>query len=290
MRVLSEKNELGKYLGEPLIGLLAFNDLIPFKAEKIIIPVSSCFSSIDCAILTKSRDLIPISNKFGAGARASFFAHLLPRAANLKWRELAKAPVLKNLVDCHREFFKCQREIVYRYGVRHILGLGIADCPDPYSFYVRLAGSSLISGKTSSRKNTRKGTGENVGFKTHLPTNLSLGDERIINDIRNKCGNHKQILENLTPEKGYSSVTGFFTHRMASDLNNCPGSIEAVKKLLAAKSFYQANLNIPKWMKGDVEYTLAPGGKMDLVFCGNKAPFTDLTAQKGLLTYRLKME
>jgi hypothetical protein len=99
----------------------------------------------------------------------------------------------------------------------------------------------------------------------------------------------RSVLDLLTHQNGYASITGYFTRTIATDLNNCPNSIEFLKELIAGKKFYQANLNIQKWMKGEVEYNYVSSGKVNLKIFGDKSPLTDITAKQGLVNYLLTL-
>lgn len=257
----SEKNELGKYLGELMIGLLAFRGLVPIVKDpvKFIVPTSTCFSGIDCAILQYDGTIVPISNKFGQGAKASFFTNLLQKIVaqkkNVKrswalWNVL-KAAELANYDE------RRAKEIVYNYGVHTVLGLNIED---PFGVY-----RTILNGKETS------------------------DSKRVISAIRKQKPSNS-ILSLLTPESGYSSITGYFTRRLSRDLNSCPGSIEFMKGLLAAKDFYQVHLNRSRWAKGQIEYSYTPSGNVSLTMMGDKASLSDITAKQGMVNYNLRME
>jgi hypothetical protein len=257
----SEKNELGKYLGELLIGMLAFNDMVPIVKDpvKFIVPNSSCFSGIDCAIMQYDRKLVPISNKFGQGAKASFFTNLLPKIVSQKKRIKKSWALWKVLKAAEMADFDERRakEIVYNYGVR-ALGL---DIEEPYEVF-----KSIVNGKLAGR------------------------DVRSVVAAIRRGNPSDSVLSLLKPEHGYSSITGYFTRRLARDLNNCPASIEFLKELIAAKDFYQVNLNPSKWMKGEIEYKYVPSGNVSLTMMGDKATLSDLGAKQGLVNYLMKLD
>jgi hypothetical protein len=258
----SEKNELGKYLGEVLIGYLALAGELdaPFlngKAKKFIIPVSSCFSGVDCAIITKNDELIPISNKFGIGAKASFFSNLLPTILAFEKKIPRGASVLRNIVAIAKLFPNPERkakEIVYEYGCRHVLKIPVVDS---YQVYRDIVAEKI----TKPTKTVLKQIGHVAS-----PTVKAF----------------------LKKSKHFSSVTGFFCRRFATDLNENESSLEFLKELLAKKDFYQANLNIAKWLKGTIEYSFTQSGEIDLTFIGVKSSLSDIAAKQGLVNYQIK--
>lgn len=257
----SEKNELGKYLGELLIGPLAFRGLVPVVKDpvKFIVPISSCFSGIDCAILQYDGAIVPVSNKFGQGAKASFFTNLLQKVVAQK-KHIKKSWVLWDVLKAAEQVNFDERrakEIVYIYGIKTALGL---DIKDPFGVY-----------------------------RTLLDGNESANSKRVIAAIRRQRP-ADSVLSLLTPESNYSSITGYFTRRLAGDLNGCQNSIEFMKGLLAAKNFYQVHLNRSKWNKGIIEYSYTPSGNVSLTMIGDKSSLSDITAKQGLVNYNLRME
>jgi hypothetical protein len=258
----SEKNELGKYLGEVLIGQLALEGKLnaPFlkgKAKKFIIPVSSCFSGVDCAIITKNDVVVPISNKFGIGARASFFTNLLPTILAFEKKIPRNATVLKNIVSVAKQFANPERkakEIVYGYGCKFVLGV---DVEDPYQIYRDI-----------------------VARRISKPTREVI---KLISEDRNPL-----ITSMLTKQNNYSSVTGFLCRKFADDLNTSPASLDFLKGLLAKKDFFQANLNITKWNKGIIEYSFTQSGEIDLTIIGDKSSLSDIAAKQGLVNYLIR--
>lgn len=259
--LVSEKNELGKYLGELMVGVLAFGGYVPIveNIAKFVVPVSSCFSGIDCAIINYNGTVVPISNKFGQGAKASFFSNLLPKIVRQK-RKVNKNWSLQNVLDAAERVDYDERrakEIVYNYGVKTTLNL---DIETPFNVYKSI----------QNREET-----DDV--------------RRVVSSIREKSTS-ENILSLLKPEHGYSSVTGFFTRSLAADLNACSDSIDFMKGLLAAKGFFQVNLNRVKWNKGEIEYSYVKSGDVSLTLIGDKSSLTDITAKQGLVNYLLRME
>jgi hypothetical protein len=195
--------------------------------------------------MNRNKKLVPISNKFGEGAKASFFSNLLPKiVANRK--EIKKSWALWNIVKAASEvdFDESRaKEIVYNYGVRTSLSIPKEEIAQPFVEVYK----AIVSGGRSAAV------------------------RRVVDTIKRQT-DRRSVLDLLTHQNGYASITGYFTRTIATDLNNCPNSIEFLKELIAGKKFYQANLNIQNWMKGEVEYNYVSSGKVNLKIFGDKSP------------------
>ena len=60
--------------------------------------------------------------------------------------------------------------------------------------------------------------------------------------------------------------------------------------VLAGKEFYQANLNIDRWKKGEIIYSLTKSGDVSINIIGSKSAITDIDAKQGLINYELKIK
>ena len=61
-----------------------------------------------------------------------------------------------------------------------------------------------------------------------------------------------------------NSATSFFSRAISSQLNEDTKSITQMKEILAGKNFYQANLQINHWQKGNVNFRLINTGDIEL--------------------------
>lgn len=266
-----EINKYGVYLGELLIGLLALakknnttfspNILKTGKVKEFFVPTQSNFAGIDSIIVMDTGEHFPISSKFGVGAKASIFSNLYGKG--LEYYNKLKPSVFKDLIEVGKKNNitapeRMGKEIVYHYGVRTILGIKSGnskqDIRDVMSVY----------------KSIKKG--EMTDEAILAVQRISIQDE----------------LEKLVAEKLPDSITAFFCRTIASRLNSDKNSIEEMKKILSGKNYWQANLNISKWKKGEVEFKLANSGNVDLKIIGNKSGVNDIEAKQGLINYELK--
>lgn len=263
----SEKNQLGKYLGELLVGVLALDRSFshfhpsPFaggQVSKFIIPDDPSFSGIDTMFEMNDGTIVPISNKFGAGANASFFANILPKG--LQYKSKLDNCHFKEIVQLTDKMGITQpekngKQILYEYGIRVVLGLNKIQVPDSYEVYKALHRGEFV--------------------------NPAVGT--VIGTIREKATN-QQVLDKLP-----LSVGGFFSREMADRLNADKKSIDEMKAILAGKDFFQANLGIPAWGRGKVEYKFARTTKIELTIAGNKSTLNDVTMKQGLVNYSLRV-
>jgi hypothetical protein len=270
----SEINELGKYLGELIIGAVALknkSNLIsqnPFKsAVKFIVPDDPSFSGVDSAILLKNDSIIPISSKLGVGAKASIFTNFLPKVVDKK---NLPTSVIKDLAICAKNAKitrdklnakQGSKEIVYEYGIRYILKLNNKQVKNPYDIY------------TEIRR----------GYLTGTTNELSESASMVIDAI----SKHKDIPQNVKDALPLS-VTSAFNREIARRLNDDRVSKDIVTNILSGKDFYQANLDISKWKKGEVYFKLLHSGKASVSFIGSKAAINDIDAKQGLVNYELK--
>jgi hypothetical protein len=104
----------------------------------------------------------------------------------------------------------------------------------------------------------------------------------------------KKGVERNSIGRGLSSTSGAIIGRIVVDfeearrLNDDRVSKDIVTNILSGKDFYQANLDISKWKKGEVYFKLLHSGKASVSFIGSKAAINDIDAKQGLVNYELK--
>jgi hypothetical protein len=269
----SDVNELGKYLGELVIGVCVLGKKFsPVFSENIfagkqikefIVPDDPSFSGVDSAFVKNDGSLIPISSKLGAGAKASVFTNLLPKVMTSK-KGIGDC-VIKQIADSAKKIGitvedlnakRGAKDIVYEYGVRKILKLSQLEVPDPYQVFRDI------------KQN---------------PNKLSKPAKAVVDAIKK----HPDIEENVKAKLPYS-VTSAFSREIARRLNNDETSKKIITEILAGKNFYQANLDVNKWKKGEVFFKLLLSGDANVGFIGSKAAIDDLEAKQGLVNYELK--
>lgn len=244
----SEKNELGKYLGELLIG---YQSLKQKTVKKFVVPNSSRFPGIDCAIIDKDNKTIGISNKFGTGGKSSFFTSILQKVLIKKIpkgaRTLKRLATLATKIDS-------PREIVYEWGIRSFLGFTKNEVPDTHQIFKDLA--------------TKK---------------ISKTTKMVLDRAKQFCFVEK-FGQYLTAKEGYSSLTNYFGFELANQLSKNAEGMEFMHKAL---NFLQASLNISKWVKGEIFYTVNQSSKMKLQIQAGKSSTSDLHTKQGLITFSL---
>lgn len=266
-----EINELGKYLGELLLGYMALKtgrSPAPFagKPKEFFVPDDPSFKGVDTFLLTSS-GLYPISNKFGVGAKASFFGNLLPVALD-QYSTLPHNSVLKNLANTAKSINisssdllrnKGAKEIVYEYGVRNILGLSTKDVPKSYDVY-----NDIRSAQGDMSK-------------------LNLHSRNVVGAIQSQ--GPEQNVARVLPK----SVTAYFTRTIASQLMADAKSVDRMLEIVAGKNFYQANLDIDAWKNGKITYKITKSAEADIKVIGSKSAIDNIEASQGLVNYEVKV-
>ena len=235
----SDINELGKYAGEIIIGLLCLKgNKSPFSASfykgtvsSFRVPTDPSFSGVDSFLILSDDTIVPISSKYGVGAKASFFSNLLNKAMD---SGVPPRTVIGEVVDSAKKAGissaaltskQGSKEVLYEYGIRKVLNMPKNSVRDPYAVYTNVK----VNGK-----NTKK---------------LIPEAKQVLDKIEKMAD--KKIVDKLP-----FSMTAFFSRTMADRLNSDKKSVEAMIEILAGKNFWQANLDIAEWKKGNVKYNL----------------------------------
>lgn len=261
---MTQVNELGKYLGELVIGLLALNGELAIsgalkKGERVsfVVPDDPSFSGVDSLFIRKQDgSIIAISSKFGVGAKASFFSNLLPTL--VQNQKMVKNKTLKKLVDIVIQNGlnpnKQGKEILYRWGFDNLLNMKV----NSSQVYVDI----------------RKG--DDTPDIQKVVAAINKGTWKLDGDIKK--------IQKLLP----NSLTAFFSRSLSYMLNRDKQAIDEMITVLGAKDYWQANLNIQSWKNGQVEFGFVRSGTASLSIIGSKAAMGDITASQGMVNYLLK--
>ena len=267
----NEMNQLGKYAGEVITGVVGMKDafrkalspniLKSGRVDKFCVPTDPAFTGVDVFFLMKGGDVVPVSNKYGKGAAASFFANVLPKAMKSKLR----SSPLKDFADVAKQFATAEKmegrgapskEILYEYGCRNLLKISKAKIKDPYKEVYE----PIKAGKQTPATRV------------------------VIAAIEKYSGVDDVVIKNLP-----NSVTAFFCREVAKTMNKSKPAIDDLKEILAGKNYFQANLNINDWFTGKVNYRIVNSGDVKVEIIGSKAPTTDITAKQGLINYFMSL-
>lgn len=269
----SEINEVGKYLGELLIGVIAMSGIRNLFSSDIFehnqikdffVPDDPSFSGFDSAFTLSDGSVIPISSKLGVGAKASIFTNFMPKIMdhpipmNSIVGRMKKSALSVGITKNELERKKGSKNITYEFGIREILKISKNQIPDTYSIFME------------AKKNPKF---ENYSKELRL----------VVDEIMKHPHIDKKV-KDLLP----MSITSAFSREIARLLNQDHDSYELFVKILAAKKFYQANLDLAKWKRGEVFFKLLPSGEAKLSFIGSKAAINDIDAKQGLVNYELK--
>ena len=264
------RNQIGKYLGEILIGILLLekntsvfgSDLNVTNVKKFALPDDPAFSGVDSFYELKDGTLIPISSKYGGGAKASFFSNLL-HTANEK-RISFKDSTLSDIQSISKnkdDSIKDDQDatgILYSWGIRKVLSLTKKDVNNTKAVFEKL----------------RKGQSDNE-VKT------------VINAIK-KYKNWQTKAESKLNKDLPKTVTAYFSRELAERLNRSSVAIDELKDVLGIKNFFQLNLIIKDWQNGSVRFKVISSKAVTLKIDGAKSSMTDISAKQGKLNYEIK--
>ncbi len=262
----NNKHQMGKYLGEVLVGLLGLSNKLKYvsdynfqntRVKKFLVPESGNFPGIDSILVLADGKEIPISSKFGVGAKASIFQNIVVPSMGRHLGDSVFYDLIRTIKNLHISpdtVNKYVKMIVYYFGVSKILNVKA-----PYNSIITLY--------------------DNIRDKRRLDPY----QKKIIKDISAYPGLPPLIKKNLP-----LSTTAFFNRELASMLNADMRSIKQMKDILSDKNFQQVNLNIKDWVtEGKVNFSFSASTDTYLRITGSKSAITDVTAQNGTVNYEL---
>jgi hypothetical protein len=271
-------NNMGTYGGEVLIGYYGLKNISQVFTQKFLnskpkgfaIPTDPSFKMVDSFFVMHDNTIVPVSSKFGmgsnAGAAASFFSNLLPKAIE-NYNSLPIGP-LKKICDTVFELNYgindlerrgTNKEIVYNYGVRKILNLSYNDISNPIDIY-----RNLVSQKNNSQ--------------------LELTDDtkKVLEKIKKSDKLEPQVKISLP-----FSTTAFFVRNMIKELSNDDQTLEHLAKIISGKDFWQANLDKTKWQNGIVKYNMIKTSEAKVDIAPSKGAIADIEMSQGMINYRI---
>lgn len=258
-------NNIGVYAGEILVGWVALSgkqslyfDKNPFKGtpKKFYIPTDPKFSGVDSFIEMQDGTYYAVSSKFGRGAKASFFSNLL--SYGMKNRSNLQKSTFTDIIDVAiAGGLKStdSRKIVYLYGINNILKLK-TNIYNPERIYWAIVYESESKKKLDFQK---------------------------LNDVIDAIKEKEPKIQGLP-----NSVSNFFNRTIANSLNSDQKSLEQISNILVGKDFWQANLDVNEWSKGNLKFKWLRSGSATVKFIGNKSAASDPTCRQGWVNYELK--
>lgn len=281
-----EKNSLGAYLGELLIGYMALAgessafaepEIVRYPIEYFAVPTDPSFPGIDSFIQYKNRGSSSeggkylISSKAGSGAKASIWNNLMPLVVNYqsKGKQLPRNSALSNLIKSFKSVPNAAsngKKVVYHYGVNYILKVA-ANVNDSYSLYNQIK-SGRMNDFTAGLLETSKQIQLSLS-KSKFPTASSSDVTRNLND------NGK-------------GMTAFFSRYIADQLMSEDASLQILSNRLSGKKFYQANLDMGRWRRGEVRFATTHVKETEIKIIGSKSATHQLEASQGTVNYELK--
>lgn len=255
-------SKLGVYVGEVLIGWVAlarkqskYFQRNPFQGtpKAFYLPTDPSFSGVDSFIEMSDGSYYGVSSKFGRGAKASLFTNLLK--VGIEKETSLRPSVFKDICRTAKSNnlkYTNSRSIVYAYGVRNILKLGQNAVSNPDVAYQQAY--------------------SNKGGKELATVTAAIIKYGTSQDIKSKLP---------------ASTSAFFTRTMADMLNKDKESLNQIEEILTGKEYWQANLNISDWRKGEVNFSFVKSSKATIKIFGNKSAIGDISAKQGWINYEL---
>jgi hypothetical protein len=265
-----QKNELGKYLGEIIIGLQALKNGIQVldvikKSDKVefMLPADPAFEGLDSLFLRKADgSLVGISSKKGVGAKASWFANILAVAVHNP--RMAKSRLMKEFVTICTKYnlnpHRQGKEILYKFGFTHLLK-GVVKDSETYKPYLDIKNGNETEDVKKAEEAVR-------AYRGGVDGGSSI----------------KRQIDNQLPH----SLTSFFSRAIADLLNKDKDANDDMLRVLGAKDFIQANLDNNKWHKGVILYKFVKSKEAKLTITGGKAAVSDINARQGMINYLLE--
>lgn len=295
-----EKNQLAVYLGELLIGyeallgntsVLSSSQLLKTpstgKLEYFGVPTDPSFAGVDSYLQfiynDGGRERRLISSKAGKkGADPSFWSNVMPHITPDPNR-LNNAPTLKDLmlickaIDSGKVTGKKSMRYVYRYGVEKILEFPI--------------GPSTSTER--SRKPTINPDDLFQQLKAGCITNPVYGQvirkavqvQSSLNSSQFPEASKPAVLKSL--KNCGSGMTSFFSRYIADKLNSEAKSVEIIRNTLIGRTIFQAYIDLPKFRKGEVFFTVKKITNANIHITGSKAATDSIPATQGTVNYTL---
>lgn len=273
-----EKAQFAKYVGELVIGLVLLENKQvirgqnPFAGKRLkefIVPLDESFPGADSVMRLADNKLVPVSSKADAGAKASFFANILaPLFEHPEYIGTTKS-VVKDIytaaksvgITTSADASRGAKKIVYEYGVRSVLGVGASQLRNTYQVFDEFK-------------------------KYDKLTQYSPEVRSVYNKLQALMEREGDItaIKNLD-----SSTTVFLSKNIADRLNEDKNSLDVIMKILGAKSYYQANMDVTALKRnGDISFSMVLSGEAKINFIGTKSAYTNLDASQGTVNYELK--
>jgi hypothetical protein len=283
----TERNDMGVYLGELLIGYMllsgnkgAFSEpkILEYPIEYFAVPTDPAFSGVDSFIQYKNESDDPnkgkylISSKAGnKGASPSIWSNIMPKL-NPNKVTAENCPTLKKLYDICRAIDggkitgRNSMKYVYRYGVEEILEYEIGPTTadrkgkqgpiiNPYHFY-----RALVAGLPFPP------VYNNVILK-------AIEIQKNLNSTNFKQASSTSVTTALANNVGMSS---FFSKYISDMLNNEEESLKRMRNCITGRKIYQAYLNTSKFKTGEIFFSTKKVTTANLITTGSKSGATQI--------------
>ena len=265
-------NQLAKYVGEVIPAVAAlrgnnkpFTSSPPWRGKKglvAVFPTATQFKGADSVIIDEEGQQYPISSKSAKGASASFVGNVLATGAKY----------------CHnfeKSYFKelCELKAMYPKlaGPNFVFEAGL---------------NKFLDARVNSPKDVL------ADIKSNLNSPDKIGS--ITSDVAKKIREYPKPSGKITsPTKDLIdsnlpySATAFLAREIASKIMSDRKSVEQIEGILAGKQYYQANLNLNKFKKNSVAFTITKTDSLKFKLTAGKGQAKDPSMSQGILNFFL---
>jgi hypothetical protein len=221
-------------------------------------PDDPSFKGVDSLVELNNNMYIGISNKKSGGASASLFGNCMERLINIDGQ--TKSKELNHIINLSRgkNLKKDVMVILYEWAFH----------PKTNYLYKYIT-SPYTNNPIQIKNDIKKG-------------NINDIIERLCYNISKKYKLTAKVEQNLP-----NSLSYIITHEMANRLNNDKNALDAIALVLAAKDYYQFDLNGKKFNEGDVLYSIKHTGSSKIKILGSRAVSNDINISQSKVTYQI---
>lgn len=268
-----EKNQLGVYFGEILAGLCLLSgtksvfsglpkDISNSNITGVFFPNDPSFKGVDSVIELNGSMYVGISNKKSGGASASLFGNCMEKLIeannDINSNTLGLLVNLSKGKDLRRDVVKILYEWAFHSQSNYL------------SSYIQR--TPYINNPYQIKIDIQRGNINDI---------ISI----LSDNIKNVRGAYKptgKVLDNMPQSLSY-----IITHEIANRINSDKNALNIIGKVLAAKDYYQFDLNGNKFNNGVVQYKVKHTGSSEIKILGSRAVSNDINISQSKITYQI---
>lgn len=274
----THKNQVGKYYGELLVGMLILNNelgafkgnidlmLKDQKVESFLMPISPSFKAADSIIKT-NKGIIPISNKKGGGTGASFFSNLVPLLNDMSDNVLrSPSNILIQLKDSSKK--NKESDVIgqiYTWGFDNLID--IKTQKTPIQIYKK-----ILTNKGKELSDINDNDIQELS-KHIMKKKWKMRNTKWIDAVKNNLPH---------------SLTHLFLYHLAEILTDDAKATDTILLMLGAKEYWQVDLQNKEWDNGEAVFVLKKSNETKIIYSPTRGAIDDITSSHAKLNYILK--